>query len=395
MSDTYTETTKTGWTTRIGESLKGIVLGLVLVVASCIGLFWNEGRAVQTAKSLAEGESLVVDIDPGRIDPANEGKLIHVTGTMKAGTAPNDTEFGVSADGLKLVRTVEMYQWQEEQKTETRKNVGGSEETVTTYSYVRGWSRMPIDSSRFKVPDGHHNPAMRYRGADFMGGDVTFGAFRPGKHVVERLPASQEVRVNPALAETLSARIKEPVQVNDGKFYIGRDPSSPQIGDMQISYTLAPAGAVSVISQQSGSDFVEYQTRAGDRLLMVEPGTISTADMFKQAERGNVAVTWLIRAVGALVMFVGFLLILNPLVVVADVVPLIGNILGAGASLVALIATVVIAPLVIAIAWLWYRPLVSIAVIVIGVGLAIALKMHAGRKAAARSPAPAPAYPQR
>ena len=125
MSDTYTETTKTGWTTRIGESLKGIVLGLVLVVASCIGLFWNEGRAVQTAKSLAEGESLVVDIDPGRIDPANEGKLIHVTGTMKAGTAPNDTEFGVSADGLKLVRTVEMYQWQEEQKTETRKNVGG------------------------------------------------------------------------------------------------------------------------------------------------------------------------------------------------------------------------------------------------------------------------------
>jgi hypothetical protein len=299
-------------------SLKGmLLLGLVLVVASCIGLFWNEGRAVQTAESLAEGETLVGDIDPGRIDPANEGKLIHVTGTMKAGTAPNDTEFGVSADGLKLVRIVEMYQWQEEQKTETRKNVGGSEETVTTNSYVRGWFRRPIDSSRFKVRDEHHNPAMRYRGADFMGGDVTLGAFRPGKHVVERLPVNQEVHVNPALAETLSARLKELIQVNDGRFYIGRDPSWPQIGDMQVSYTLAPAGAVSVIGQQSGSDFVEYQARAGDRLLMVEPGTISATDMFKQTEHRKVGMTRIIRAVGALVMFIGFLLTLSPLVVVA------------------------------------------------------------------------------
>ena len=136
--------------------------------ATAVGLFWNEDRTAQTAESLAEGETLVVDIDPGRIDPANEGKLIHVTGTMKAGTAPNDTEFGVSAEGLKLVRTVEMYQW-EEQKEETRKNVDGTQETVTTYSYVRGWSPRHIDSSRFKVQDGHYNPAIRYRGAAFMG----------------------------------------------------------------------------------------------------------------------------------------------------------------------------------------------------------------------------------
>ena len=301
----------------IGEFKGMLLLGLVLVVASCIGLFWNEGRTARIVESLAEGKTLVVDIDPGRIDLTNEGKLIHVTGTMKAGTAPNDTELGVSADGLKLVRTVKMYQWEEKQKTETRKNVGGSEETVTTNSYVRGWSPTPIDSSRFKVRDEHDNPAMRYRGADFMGGDVTLGAFRPGKHVVGRLLVNQEVRVNPALAETLSARLKEPIQVNDGKFYIGRDPSRPQIGDMQVSYTLTPAGAVSVIGQQSGSDFVEYQARAGDRLLMVEPGTISATDMFKQTERRKVGVTRLIRAVGALVMSIGFLLILSPLVVVA------------------------------------------------------------------------------
>jgi hypothetical protein len=221
-----------------------------------------------------------------------------------------------------------------------------------------------------------------------MGGDVTLGAFRPGKQIIERLSADQEVRVNPGLVEPLHARLNEPVQVNDGKFYLGRDPSAPHVGDMQISYALAPAGAVSIVGRQSGSDFVHYQTRAGDALLIVDQGTMSTADMFKQAERGNAVVTWLIRAFSALIMYIGFLLILNPLVVVADVLPLIGNILGAGASLVSLIVTVVLVPSIIAVAWLWYRPLVSVVVIAVGIALAIWLKMRADRKAA-RSPAPA------
>jgi hypothetical protein len=112
--------------------------------------------------------------------------------------------------------------------------------------------------------------------------------------------------------------------------------------------------------------------------------------MFQEAERENTIITWAIRAAGALFMYFGFLLILRPLVVVADVVPLIGNVLGAGASIVSLALTAVIAPVVIAIAWLWYRPLISIVVIAIGLGVAFGLHRLAGRKAAAKA-APAPA----
>src|SRR5215471_9386543 len=207
MTDTFSETTTKGWGSRIGDSIKGVFFGVVLIVLACIGLFWNEGRAVQTAKSLAEGAGLVLDITSTSVDPANEGKLVHVTGDMKASIKPNDAEFGVSADGLRLVRTVEMYQWSQETQTETRKNMGGSEETVTTYSYVRTWSHAPIDSSRFKVPEGHVNPAKRYNDATFSGGDVTLGAFRPGERVVAMLPASQELRVDATMAEALHGRV--------------------------------------------------------------------------------------------------------------------------------------------------------------------------------------------
>src|SRR5262249_994036 len=328
MSDTYTEVTRKDWTTRIGESVKGIVIGLVLIVACCVGLFWNEGRAVQTAKSLAEGAGLVISGGTDRVDPANEGKLIHVSGNIKAGTRPQDAEFGVSAEGLRLVRTAEMYQWQEEKKTETRKNPGGSEETITTYSYTQGWSRSPVNSREFKEPTGHSNPPMRFRGAEFDGGDVTLGAFRPGKHIVSQLSADQKVPVTATMVDALRQRLIERVQEHDGMFYLGDNPTSPHIGDMRISYRVAPNGPVSIIAQQTGSDFTHYQTKAGDRLLIVREGTISAADMFKDAQTGNMILTWVLRLLGALLIYAGFRMILSPLVVVADVVPLIGNILG-------------------------------------------------------------------
>src|SRR5262249_28783861 len=105
----------------------------------------------------------------------------------------------------------------------------------------------------------------------------------------------------------------------------------------------------------------------------------------------NRIMTWILRLVGVIAMFIGFLLILNPLVVVADVVPFIGNILSAGAGVVSLVLTAVVAPVVIAIAWLWYRPLVSVVVLAVGLGLAYGFKRLAHRKVAAQAPQQAPA----
>ena len=69
-------------------------------------------------------------------------------------------------------------------------------------------------------------------------------------------------------------------------------------------------------------------------------------------------------------MFIGFLVFLRPLVVMADVVPFIGNLLQAGTTLVSILLTVIIAPIVIAIAWVFYRPLIALAVLAIGAALA-------------------------
>ena len=143
---------------------------------------------------------------------------------------------------------------------------------------------------------------------------------------------------------------------------------------------MVPVGPLSVIGQQAGSGFAQYQAKAGSRLLMAEPGTQSAAAMFKEAEDENRLITWLVRLAGMVAMWLGAVLILRPLVVVADVVPFIGSILGAGAALVALAFTVVVGPVVIAVAWLWYRPLVSVVVLAIGVAAGVGLHRLAARR---------------
>jgi hypothetical protein len=385
--DSFTERTHTSWFSRIGKSFVAVLFGLVLLVGSSILLFWNEGRAVQTERSLAEGRNLVVDVDPARVEALNEGKLVHVNGDVKAVAPLRDAEFGVSAKGLRLVRTVEMYQWKEESRTETRKTLGGGEDTVTTYSYHRTWSGNRIDSSHFRRPEGHNNPQMRYTRAIYTARDATLSSFRPGEHVLQLLPATQVVRVEPAHADTLRGRISGPLQVTDGKLYLGADPGQPHIGDHRISFTVVPNGPASFIGRESGADFAEYQTKSGDRLLMAHSGLMSAPEMFKVAEDENRMLTWILRLVGVFLMLLGFALVLVPLSVIADVVPFIGSIVGMGALLVAVVCTAVLAPALIAIAWLWYRPLISIAVLIVGLGVAYGFRMLAARRTPARAQA--------
>jgi hypothetical protein len=58
----------------------------------------------------------LVTVDASSVDPANEGKLVHLTAKAVTDETLADDMFGVSANAIKLRRNVEMYQWKEKQK---------------------------------------------------------------------------------------------------------------------------------------------------------------------------------------------------------------------------------------------------------------------------------------
>src|SRR3990172_5583305 len=108
--NSFTEVTSQGLGSRLMESIKGVLVGLVMFIAAFPVLFMNEGCAVKTAKGLEEGLKAVVSVKSDKIDTANNAKLVHMTGQAVTDEVLTDGTFGISQKGIKLIRNVEMFQ---------------------------------------------------------------------------------------------------------------------------------------------------------------------------------------------------------------------------------------------------------------------------------------------
>ena len=380
MGDGFTETETTGWFTRIKEAFVGVLIGFVLVVAAPVLLFWNEGRSVKTAAALGEARQVVVEGKPDAIDPALEGKLVHLAGKATTAETLVDPEFGVRVNAIRLEREVAMYQWKEEKETRKRKNLGGSETKETTYEYEQVWSERLIDSGSFKRREGHENPGkMPFESQGWQASDVRLGAYRLSPAQVGAFggfrPVGKEQLPPPA-----SGR-----QSIDGGYYLGKSPSAPEIGDVRVLFREAPPGDVSVIAQQTGETFRPMVMGSGYDVSLLEMGVVPAGTMIRNAERANAMMTWILRAVGFVLMGLGFGLVFRPLSVVADVVPIIGSIVGMGTGCAAFGLAAVGSLITIAVGWVAYRPLIGVPLLVLGLGGLIGLFVLASKRKAARA----------
>lgn len=445
-----TETTVQSWGSRLGSATKGVLVGFLFVLASVALLFWNEGRTVNRAKALNEGASAVITVDAAKVDPQNDGKLVCVSGEVATADVLEDLKFGVSVNAIRLVRKVESYQWQEKEESTTKRGSGGSQETTTVYTYQKVWSPDLIDSTGFKEAAAHANPATRpVDGAEFVASTVSLGAFRLSADLISRLgpekafvppvpeaapvenaapapvetvaptaapapvetvvevpqtvaqdaisvaqPAAAPQTATVAPAQTFSvAAAPAPTATTEFKrtetgFYLGADPANPQIGDVRVTFEIVEAPRpATVVSQQNGDSFVPYQAKTGAVELL--SNKIDTAEaMFASAKRGNATTGWILRLVGFALMFFGFSAIFKPLDVLADFVPFLGSLVALGTGLVSFALALCGSLTTIAVAWLWFRPLIAVPLLVAAVATLVWLFAKAkGAKAAPAEPA--------
>ena len=79
-------------------------------------------------------------------------------------------------------------------------------------------------------------------------------------------------------------------------------------------------------------------------------------------------------------------MIFRPIVVVAEFVPLIGSLVGAGASMAAFFLAAPLSLLTIAVAWITYRPLVGVSLLVVVGGLVGGAIWYVRKKKQAAAP---------
>ncbi len=379
-----TEVTSESWFGRIGQSIKSFLFGLVLFIAAFPVLFFNEGRAVKTEKSLKQGAGAVISVPADRVNSANDQKLVHVTGRATTDETLTDPEFAVSANAVKLRRRAEMYQWAESKESKTEKKVGGGTETRTTYSYSKKWSDSPVDSSSFKEASEHQNPSsMPYQSRDEQAQKVTLGAFTLTPSLVSKMSDFEALPVTDQHREKLPAELQSKVKVHDRALYIGADPANPAIGDVRISFSVVSPTDVSVVSKQTGATFEPYRASAGMDIELLKRGVHGAQEMFQMALAENTVLTWILRAVGFFMMFFGLLMFFRPISVLGDVIPMFGSLLAFGTGLFAFAISAVLSIGTVAVAWIVYRPVLGIALLAVAIAILVALVLRGRKKVAA------------
>ena len=161
--------------------------------------------------------------------------------------------------------------------------------------------------------------------------------------------------------------------------YLGEKPGSPQIGDVRVTFTQTPPADVSIIAQVAGNTFEKFTASNGYTFSRLNMGTVGMEKMFAGAESDNATTAWILRVVGTIVVIVGLGAIFRPLSVIADVIPILGSIVGAGTGFVAFLLGLAWSLLVIAVAWIRFRPVLA-ASLLGGVVVLLGLLFVKGRK---------------
>ena len=379
----YQEVTKTSYGSRLGNSLKGILVGLALFVAATVLLWWNEGRAVKTSKMLKAAETECVDVaSVASLDPALEGKLIHATAVAKTDEILTDPTYGVSVNAIRLVRDVEYYQWVEHSESVTKDKIGGGQETTTTYTYSKEWVGGPIDSGNFKDPDYQSSNFVRTTVPDntVTAEKVEFGAYVLPPAMVGAIPASTSVNLPASLANGIDTF------VDGSTVYYGENPQTPAVGDVRVSFTEADGGTASILGQVVGNTFEPFKHKNGKSLMVLKMGEHSQESMFESEKAANKMLLWVLRILGIILVIAALRMTFSILVTILKVLPPLAKVGELGVNLVTGVVGFVWALLVILIAWVAYRPLLAVALALVIAALVYFL-VSKSKKAEAQAPA--------
>ena len=207
-----------------------------------------------------------------------------------------------------LQRRVEYYQWVEHSRSTSEDKFGGKEVTTTTYTYSKEWVSKPVDSEAFKDSafTGKNYVVANYEDQGQWAENVTFGAYKLNESLTHMIMSREAVVLNldpkgladidksvaaiyaknkaPQPAPTQPAVTKDSASVakdsavvakdsvtvvpdsvpQENKvdldyvhqagnvLFLGKDTSSPEIGDVRITFEKVVPATVTIVAQVNG-----------------------------------------------------------------------------------------------------------------------------------------------
>ncbi len=217
---------------------------LIALIAVTVAIAWWQ-RSGEPVAAVADS---VFEVSSAVVDPVNEGKPIRLVGNLVVVDPAADQELGVGSDAAVLLRTVEMYQWQEQCIADACGQNGT-------------WSARRIDSSAFREQAGRENPGeLPFRSARFDAREVRLGAFL----VDPALLKEAESITRPVYVRDLLPNLAAIFRDDNGVLYSGEDSGAPAIGDLRVSYRVVPASQTTRVGVQQGERIIDAPSPTTD-----------------------------------------------------------------------------------------------------------------------------------
>jgi len=381
MVDNYTTVTKKGYFSRLGSSIKGIVVGLLLFLLSFAVLYWNEGRV--DLSNIAEN---AVPFTASEQAPAElDGQLVAGFGTLSTEEELGDDMFLNPGPYMQVVRKTEVWAWVEKTSTQTETKLGGTEETKTTYSYAQEWVAEAPNSDAFKVPRSHRNVDKTIEGKTSIVSTATLDryAVEPGSLA---LVGSQALSLTEDMVDLSE---NDEASLEGDEIFVGIGTmSKPFPGDMRVTYSVVPSpqSDVTVLGKLQGEKIVPFFDKDSNKLYRAFRGDkeAAVAKLGKEHSR----MTWILRVVGFLMMWIGLASIFAPIHTMLDVIPLFGSIGKSAIKLVTLVVALVLSIVTILLSMIVHNiwALIVVVLILVGGFGFLVMKKMAEKNAGAPSP---------
>lgn len=373
MANQFTDVTTKGFGQRILGSIIGIPIGLLLIVVGIGVLYWNEGRF-----DLSKIAKDAVEVTATQQPPQDaQGKLVALKGTVASQEQLGDT-YLTPGNYLALKRTSEEYSWVEKSESQTQGNTGGSETTSTTYTYSTKWADTVADSSQFKHPEGHSNPAKAIPSQTVRVSHASIGNYSLDFGTID-LPALAPVTLSATNAILAPGFNLMP----DNTLYMGVNYAAPAVGDTRISYTaLNNNFSGTAFGKLSGNSLERYVDGKNHKLYRLFNG--SKQDAIATLHKEFSTMLWTFRGGGTLAVFIGLTMLLGPLTTLLSFFPTLGKIGSAVVATIALPIALVLSGLTILIGMIAHNPLALAASLGIAVLISIFYIRQRSRKLSTR-----------